>query len=151
MSIVYNIIPGGIAFLGYFLANKDGFDFPAFVSDIVADPLSITEATIHYGLFIIAVAAVLAIIALAAAFLFTASRNDRIAKPLSFVKAYTGTWTILFQFAIIVVVFGGIFYGVTFAQIPTLTLVVGIICGVVAAITPLAMILRVNDFLLELE
>ncbi|MBA7519757.1 hypothetical protein ES705_11844 [subsurface metagenome] len=151
MSIVYNIIAGGLGYLGYYLAQKDGFDFTAFVTDIMDDPMSILEVEFHYGLYIIGVAAVLVIMGFAAAFLFTGSRNDRIAKPLGFFKAYTATWKILFQFAIVIVIFGGIYFGITYVNNPTVVLVVGIICGIVAVITPLAMIFRVVDFLLELE
>ena len=98
-----------------------------------------------------AVAAVLFMIGFFAAFLFTASRNDRIAKPLSIAKAYLSTWGILLQFAIIIVIFGGLYFGISYVNNTTVTLVVGIVCAVICGLTPLAMIFRTVDFLLELE
>jgi len=147
MIIVYNAIPTGIGYLGYYLATKGGVDF----SELISNPSSLLHQQIHYGLYIIGVAAILFIVGFAAAFIFTASRNDRIAKPLSFMKAYIDTWGILLQFAIILAIFGGLYFGISYLNNDIATLIVGIISAIVAALSPLAMIFKTIDFLLELE
>ncbi len=86
-----------------------------------------------------------------AAFLFTASRNTIIARPLGYVEAYLSTWRILFQMALVGVIFGGAYFGLSYLDNDLVSLIFGIICLVVAAIVPLAMMLRTVDFLLELE
>ena len=152
MTIIYSIIPGGLGYLGFYMAdNRGNVDFTQLLSDLLNDPLALAGTTIHYGLYIMGIAGVLALIGFAAAFLYTGSRNDRIAQPLKIFKAYIATWKILFQFAIVIAIFGGIYFGITYAGIAVLTLVVGIICAIGAGITPLAMIFRVVDYLLELE
>ena len=152
MTIIYCIIPGGLGYLGFYLADKRGnVDFTQLVTDFLNDPMAFAGTSIHFGIYIMGIAAILALIGFAAAFLYTGSRNDRIAQPLKFFKAYIATWKILFQFAIVIAIFGGIYIGVTYAGIATLSLVVGIICAIGAGITPIAMIFRVVDYLLELE
>ncbi|MHA1668142.1 MAG: hypothetical protein ACTSUR_05745 [Candidatus Heimdallarchaeaceae archaeon] len=152
MAIVYNIIPAGIAFLGFWLAYPD-LDYTPFITDIqsiIADPLA-SLSMIHYGYYIMGVAVILAIISFAAAFLFTASRNDRIAKPLNFIKAFFGAWGILFQFALLIIIVAGAYYGLTYVGVHLLDLIMIIVTAVVAGISFLAMIFRVIDYLLELE
>lgn len=152
MTIIYSIIPGGLGYLGFYLADKKGnVDFTQLLSDLLNDPMALASTTLHYGLYIMGIAGVLALLGFAAAFLYIGSRNDRIAQPLKIFKAYIATWKILLQFAIVIAIFGGIYFGITYAGIAMLTLIVGIICAIGVGITPLAMIFRVVDYLLELE
>ncbi len=150
MLIVYNIIPAGIAFLGFYLAH--GFDYTAFIAQVmvlVANPLAIT--TFHWGYFLILGGLVLAIVNFGAAFLFTASRNDRIAKLLSIIKALIAAWGILLQFAIIIAFFVGIYFALVYAGVPILNVILLAGAGAVAGISILGMIFRVIDYSLGLE
>lgn len=145
--IIYSIIPGAIGYLGYYLAQKGGVDF----TGIISDPSTLLEGQIHYGLYIMAVSAVLIVVSFFASFIFTASRNDRIAKPLKMGKAYLDTWGILLSFALIAVIFGGLYFGLSYLENTTINYVFGIIAAVIAVFTPVAMVFRAVDFLLELE
>ncbi len=152
MIIAYTIIPLGIAFLGFWLAY--GFDYTTFLADlmvIIADPASIITGTLHWGWFLVLGGVVVAIVDFGAAFLFTASRNDRINKPINFFKAFIAAWAILFQFAIIIAVFVGLYFGLAFLAIPILSTILYWVALVVAGLSLLAMIFRIVDYLLELE
>ncbi len=152
MIIVYLIIPAGIAFLGFYLAY--GLDYTTFLADvmvIIADPMSIISGTLHYGYYFILVGLVLAMVNFGAAFLFSASRNDRINKPLKLFQSLIATWKILFTFAIIIAVFVGLYFGLAFLAIPILSTILYWVALVVAGLSVLAMIFRVIDYLLELE
>ena len=151
MIIAYNIIPAGLAFLGFWLAH--GLDYNAFIAQvmaIVANPGTLIGG-VHWGYFIILGAAVIALVNFGAAFLFTASRNDKIAKPLGFIKAIIAAWGILFQYAIIILIFVGIYFGLTYLGVAIVNLILIIVAAVVGGISLLGMIFRVIGYLLELE
>ena len=93
----------------------------------------------------------MAIISFAAAFLFTASRNDRIAKPLGFVKAFLGAWGILFTYVIIAGIFFGAWFGLSYLGIDLLSTILWWVAIGIGALSIVAMIFRVIDYLLELE
>ena len=159
MLIVYNLIPLGIAFGGYYWAYMStafttGYtELLNLVTGMLSDPASILSTTLEWGHYIIALAAILAIVSTAAAFLFTASRNDRIAKPVSFFKGFLGSWGILFTYAIVLAILGVIYFliGKFVTSNDLLVNIVSIVIYVLAAVVPLAMIFRVIDYLLELE
>lgn len=158
MLIVYNIIPLGIAFGGYYWAYTStafttGYtDLLNLVTGMLSDPASVLSTTLEWEHYIIAVAAVLAIISTAAAFLFTASRNDRIAKPVSFFKAFLGAWGILFTYAILLAVLAAIYVVIgMYVNVELVVTIVSIVIYVLAGFIPLAMVFRVIDYLLELE
>lgn len=158
MLIVYNLIPLGIAFGGYYWAYMStafttGYtDLLNLITGMFSDPASILSTTLEWGHYIIAVAAILAIVSSAAAFLFTASRNDKIAKPVSFFKGFIGAWGILFTYVILLAILGTIYFliGMYVTNVLAVT-IVSIIIYVLAVFVPLAMIFRVIDYLLELE
>jgi hypothetical protein len=155
MIIVYNIIPAGIAFLGFYLAYPT-LDYMAFLGDVMviaANPMLIVSGTLHYGYYFILVGLVLALVNFGAAFLFTASRNDRINKPLKIFQALIATWKILFTFAIIIAIFVGLYFGLAFlpTPIPLLNTILYWVALAISALSLLAMIFRVIDYLLELE
>ena len=158
MLIVYNLIPLGIAFGGYYWAYMStafttGYtELLDLITGMLSDPASVLSTTLHWGHYIIAVAAILAVISTAAAFLFTASRNDKIAKPVSFFKAFLGSWTILFTYAILLVILGAIYFLIgMYVENVIVVNIVSIVIYVLAAFIPLAMVFRVIDYLLELE
>jgi len=158
MLIVYNLIPLGIAFGGYYWAYTStafttGYtDLLNLVTGMLSDPASILSTTLEWGHYIIAVAAILAIVSTAAAFLFVASRNDRIAKPINFFKGFLGAWGILFTYAILLVILGAIYFVIGMYVTNVLVVnIVSIVIYVLAVIVPLAMVFRVIDYLLELE
>jgi hypothetical protein len=158
MLIVYNLIPLGIAFGGYYWAYTStafttGYtDLLNLITGMLSDPASILSTTLEWGHYIIAVAAILAIVSTAAAFLFVASRNDKIAKPVSFFKGFLGSWAILFTYAILLVILGAIYFVIGMYVTNVLVVnIVSIVIYVLAAFVPLAMVFRVIDYLLELE
>ncbi len=149
--IAYLIIPAGVAFLGFWLAH--GFDVTAFnlqLQAILADPIN-AISTLHWGYYIIAVAVLMALVSFAAAFLFTASRNDRIGKPVGFIKAFIGAWGILFSFVIVTAIFAGAYYGFTYLNIPLLDTILFWVAVGIGGLSIFAMVFRVIDYLLELE
>jgi hypothetical protein len=158
MLIIYNLIPLGIAFGGYYWAYTStafttGYtDLLNLITGMLSNPASILSTTLEWGHYIIAVAAILAIVSTAAAFLFVASRNDRIAKPVSFFKGFLGAWAILFTYAILLVILGAIYFVIGMYVTNVLVVnIVSIVIYVLAAFVPLAMVFRVIDYLLELE
>ncbi|MCE7748550.1 MAG: hypothetical protein GPJ51_09125 [Candidatus Heimdallarchaeota archaeon] len=116
---------------------------------LVANPAAIIS--LQWGYFLILGAAVLAIVNFGAAFPFTASKNDRIAKPLSIIKALITAWAILFQFAIIIAVFVGLYFGLTYLGVAIVNTILLAVAGAIAGISILGMIFRIVDYLLELE
>ena len=156
MLIVYLIIPAGIAVLGFWLAvpyQGLGWDFGQLnlaITGIINDPIGFIP-TLHWGYYIIMVAAIMALVSFAAAFLFTASRNDRIAKPVGFFKAFISSWGILFTYVILTAVFFGAYYGFTYLSVPLLDTILFWVAVVIGALSIVAMIFRVIDYLLELE
>ncbi|MCK4971879.1 MAG: hypothetical protein KAS52_01050 [Candidatus Heimdallarchaeota archaeon] len=158
MLIVYNLIPLGIAFGGYYWAYMStafttGYtDLLNLITGMLSDPASILSTTLEWGHYIIAVGAILAIVSTAAAFLFTASRNDKIAKPVSFFKGFLGAWGILFTYVILLAILGAIYFVIGMYVTNVLVVnIVSIVIYVLAAFVPLAMVFRVIDYLLELE
>ncbi|MCE7743032.1 MAG: hypothetical protein GOP50_11340 [Candidatus Heimdallarchaeota archaeon] len=151
MLIAYLIIPAGVAFLGFWLAH--GFDVTAFnlqLQAILADPIT-AIATLHWGYYIMAVAVLMALVSFAAAFIFTASRNDRIGKPVGFFKAFLVAWGILFTFVIVAAVFFGAYYGFTYLGVPLLDTILFWVAVAFGGLSIFAMIFRSVDYLLELE
>ncbi|MHA1199400.1 MAG: hypothetical protein ACTSQF_08750 [Candidatus Heimdallarchaeaceae archaeon] len=151
MLIAYLIIPAGVIFLGFWLAH--GLDFTAFnlqLQAILANPIT-AISTLHWGYYIIAVGLLMALVSFAAAFLFTASRNDRIGKPVGFFKAFLAAWAILFTFVVVTAIFGGAYYGFTFLGVPLLDTILFWVTVAVGGLSVFAMIFRSVDYLLELE
>lgn len=158
MIIVYNIIPAGIAFGGYYWAyTTTAFttglqELLVRIGEIVGDPTIVITNVLLWGEYIIALAAVLALVSTAAAFLFVASRNDRIAKPVSFFKGFLGAWGILFTYVILLAILGAIYFLIGMYVTNALAVtIVSYILYVLMAFVPLAMVFRVIDYLLELE
>jgi hypothetical protein len=152
VSIVYNIVAGGLGYLGYWLAAvRNNFDFLEFFNLIFTDPEIITTLDFNIGVYLLGVALVLGFVGILAAFLYTAAKNKVIKKPPRFFKAYISTWGILFQFALILVVFGALYFGMTYVTNPLASMIAGIIFAVVAGFTPFAMLHRVVDYLIELR
>jgi len=159
MLIAYLIIPAGIAVLGYWLGVVNpppgqtwmgGLTvFLDTIRDIMINPGNI--ATLHWGYYIIVVAALMAVVSFAAAFLFTASRNDRIAKPLGFFKSFLSAWGILFTYVILSAIFFGAWYGFTYLNIDLLDTILFWVAVGIAGLSLIAMIFRTVDYLLELE
>lgn len=158
MLVVYNLIPLGIAFGGYYWAYMTtafttGYtDLLNLITGMLSDPASVLSTTLEWGHYIIAVAAILAIVSTAAAFLFTASRNDKIAKPVSFFKGFLGAWGILFTYVILLAILGAIYFLIGMYVTNALAVnIVSIVIYVLTGFVPLAMVFRVIDYLLELE
>ena len=157
MLIAYLIVPAGIAVLGYWLGvvNQGHAWMAGFAelvntwSLIIGNPSAI--ATIHWGYYIMILAALMAIISFAAAFLFTASRNDRIGKPLGFFKAFLSSWGILFTYVLIAAIFFGAWFGLTYLNIDLLDTIMFWVAVGFSALSIIALIFRTVDYLLELE
>lgn len=158
MLIAYLIIPAGIAVLGYWLAivNFGGYGWVAGIYEltgtigaVIVTPGSITG--LHWGYYIIMAAALMAVISFAAAFLFTASRNDKIGKPLGFFKAFLSSWGILFTYVLIAAIFFGAWFGFTYLGIPLLNTILFWVAVGFSALSFVALIFRTVDYLLELE
>ena len=77
--------------------------------------------------------------------------TTRFDKPLKIFKALLAAWGILFQFVIIIGIFVGAYFGLTYLNIPILNTIMYIVTLVVAGLSVLAMIFRVVDYLLEME
>lgn len=158
MLIVYLIIPAGIAVLGYWLGivNQGSTWLGGFsvlnlaLQGIISDPIGYIP-TLHWGYYIIMVAVLMAVVSFAAAFLFTASRNDKIAKPLGFFKAFISAWGILFTYVILTALFFGAYYGFTYLNVPLLDTILFWVAVAIGGLSIIAMIFRVIDYLLELE
>jgi hypothetical protein len=156
MLIAYLIIPAGIAVLGYwlqivYLGGGGWLDYGTMITEIgniLITPQLIVQ---DWPYFIILAAALMAVVSFAAAFLFTASRNDRINKPLGFFKAYLGSWGILFTYVIIAGIFFGAWFGLAFLEIDLLTEILWWVAIGFSGLSLVAMIFRTVDYLLELE
>jgi len=85
-------------------------DLLGLITGMLSDPASILLTTLEWGHYIMAIAAIFAIVSTAATFLFTASRNDKIAKPVSFFKGFLGAWGILFTYVIVLAILGTIYF-----------------------------------------
>ena len=157
MLIAYLIIPAGIAVLGYWLAivntGTGWIDGLSILVNTVYNTILNPEYIlgVHWGYYIILVAALMAIISFAAAFLFTASRNDRIGKPLGFFKAYLSSWGILFTYVLISAIFFGAWYGFTYLNIELLSTILFWVAVGFSGLSFVALIFRTVDYLLELE
>lgn len=150
MSIIYGIIAGIVFAVGYFLnlaTDKDLMDIINSLPEIDFGDSILTLIAI----IIMLLGVVLFLLGGLSAFLFTATRNDRIAISVSFFGAYGASIKKLLSFLLILFIFGGTYFAVDYFVDGLPVTIVMYIVGVIYALTPVAMIFRIVDYILEMD
>ncbi len=150
MSIIYGIIAGIVFVAGYFLSLTTETTLMNIVNSLPEIDFGDSVITL-IAVIIMLLGVLLFLLGGLSAFLFTATRNDRIAVSISFFKGYGVSIKNLLSFLLILFLFGGAYFAVDYFVSGLPVTIVMYVVAVIYVLTPVAMIFRIIDYILEMN